>query len=142
MMLSGTSGHNRMLRVERPKAVETGAWAAGNGDRSENGDYIYSKLRLWKASRWSTRDSRSGATRYSSARRSAMPLTTGPKTQSRSLLDAGGGADFDVSPSRAFISARAIGDTQLTWPRAKSASSMPTLEVLEIRYAAADGETC
>jgi transcription elongation factor GreB len=27
--------------VERPKIVETVSWAAGNGDRSENGDYIY-----------------------------------------------------------------------------------------------------
>jgi transcription elongation factor GreB len=34
------------LRVERPKVVETVAWAAGNGDRSENGDYIYGKRRL------------------------------------------------------------------------------------------------
>ncbi len=32
--------------VERPKVVETVAWAAGNGDRSENGDYIYGKRRL------------------------------------------------------------------------------------------------
>ena len=32
--------------VERPKVVETVAWAAGNGDRSENGDYIYGKKRL------------------------------------------------------------------------------------------------
>ncbi|TFH23256.1 MAG: transcription elongation factor GreB, partial [Myxococcales bacterium] len=29
--------------VERPKLVETIAWAASNGDRSENGDYIYGK---------------------------------------------------------------------------------------------------
>ena len=36
----------RLLRVERPKVVETVAWAAGNGDRSENGDYIYGKRRL------------------------------------------------------------------------------------------------
>jgi transcription elongation factor GreB len=37
----------RMLRrVERPKVVETVSWAAGNGDRSENGDYIYGKRRL------------------------------------------------------------------------------------------------
>ncbi|MBM3600444.1 MAG: transcription elongation factor GreB [Alphaproteobacteria bacterium] len=37
----------RQLRViERPKVVETVAWAAGNGDRSENGDYIYGKKRL------------------------------------------------------------------------------------------------
>ncbi len=31
---------------ERPKLVETIAWAASNGDRSENGDYIYGKRRL------------------------------------------------------------------------------------------------
>ncbi len=31
---------------ERPKLVEVIAWAAGNGDRSENGDYIYGKRRL------------------------------------------------------------------------------------------------
>ena len=36
----------QLLRVERPKVVETVAWAAGNGDRSENGDYIYGKRRL------------------------------------------------------------------------------------------------
>ena len=32
--------------TERPRVVETVAWAAGNGDRSENGDYIYGKKRL------------------------------------------------------------------------------------------------
>lgn len=31
---------------ERPKVVEIVSWAAGNGDRSENGDYIYGKKRL------------------------------------------------------------------------------------------------
>ncbi|MEM8827028.1 MAG: transcription elongation factor GreB [Pseudomonadota bacterium] len=46
-------GHQRLkdeLRhltsVERPKMVEVVAWAASNGDRSENGDYIYGKKRL------------------------------------------------------------------------------------------------
>lgn len=37
---------NKLFRDERPKLVETVAWAAGNGDRSENGDYIYGKRRL------------------------------------------------------------------------------------------------
>ena len=37
---------HQLWRIERPKVVETVAWAAGNGDRSENGDYIYGKLRL------------------------------------------------------------------------------------------------
>lgn len=35
-----------LLHTERPKVVEIVAWAAGNGDRSENGDYIYGKKRL------------------------------------------------------------------------------------------------
>ncbi len=37
---------NHLARVERPKVVEVVSWAAGNGDRSENGDYIYGKKRL------------------------------------------------------------------------------------------------
>jgi transcription elongation factor GreB len=36
----------KLVREDRPKVVETVAWAAGNGDRSENGDYIYGKQRL------------------------------------------------------------------------------------------------
>ena len=36
----------RLMRDERPKVVEVVSWAAGNGDRSENGDYIYGKKRL------------------------------------------------------------------------------------------------
>src|SRR5690606_9734538 len=36
----------QLVKRERPKLVETVAWAAGNGDRSENGDYIYGKKRL------------------------------------------------------------------------------------------------
>jgi transcription elongation factor GreB len=36
----------RLLREDRPKTVEVVAWAADNGDRSENGDYLYGKKRL------------------------------------------------------------------------------------------------
>ncbi len=35
-----------LFGTERPKLVETISWAAGNGDRSENGDYIYGRKRL------------------------------------------------------------------------------------------------
>lgn len=35
-----------LMHSERPKIVEIVSWAAGNGDRSENGDYIYGKKRL------------------------------------------------------------------------------------------------
>ena len=37
---------DELFRKERPKLVETITWAAANGDRSENGDYIYGKKRL------------------------------------------------------------------------------------------------
>lgn len=47
------SGHRRLMeefdrlwKIERPELVKTIAWAASNGDRSENGDYIYGKRRL------------------------------------------------------------------------------------------------
>jgi transcription elongation factor GreB len=38
--------YRELFDTERPKIVETVSWAAGNGDRSENGDYIYGKRRL------------------------------------------------------------------------------------------------
>ena len=38
--------YQQLFHVERPKLVETVAWAASNGDRSENADYIYGKRRL------------------------------------------------------------------------------------------------
>lgn len=37
---------DQLWRVERPVLVQTITWAASNGDRSENGDYIYGKKRL------------------------------------------------------------------------------------------------
>ncbi|MBC7786598.1 MAG: transcription elongation factor GreB [Methylophilaceae bacterium] len=36
----------QLYKVERPEVVRTVSWAASNGDRSENGDYIYGKRRL------------------------------------------------------------------------------------------------
>ncbi|MES2769654.1 MAG: transcription elongation factor GreB [Bdellovibrionota bacterium] len=38
--------YQHLFHVERPKLVTTVAWAASNGDRSENADYIYGKRRL------------------------------------------------------------------------------------------------
>jgi len=37
---------NQLMRIERPEVTKTVAWAASNGDRSENADYIYGKKRL------------------------------------------------------------------------------------------------
>jgi len=38
--------YEELFGVERPKLVETISWAAANGDRSENGDYIYGRKKL------------------------------------------------------------------------------------------------
>jgi transcription elongation factor GreB len=38
--------YHALMADERPKLVEVVSWAAGNGDRSENGDYLYGKKRL------------------------------------------------------------------------------------------------
>src|SRR5450432_1944947 len=40
-----------LLDDERPKVVEAVSWAAKNGDRSENGDYLYGKKRLREINR-------------------------------------------------------------------------------------------
>jgi len=38
--------YEELFAIERPKLVETISWAAANGDRSENGDYIYGRKKL------------------------------------------------------------------------------------------------
>ena len=38
--------YDQLLGIERPKIVEIVSWAAGNGDRSENGDYLYGRKRM------------------------------------------------------------------------------------------------
>ena len=52
------AGHARLkselkalVEVERPELVKTVAWAASNGDRSENADYLYGKKRLREVER-------------------------------------------------------------------------------------------
>jgi transcription elongation factor GreB len=54
--------YEQLFGVERPQLVETISWAAGNGDRSENGDYIYGRKRLREIDRridWLSRRMRS-----------------------------------------------------------------------------------
>ena len=38
--------YDHLLSTERPAIVEIVSWAAGNGDRSENGDYLYGRKRM------------------------------------------------------------------------------------------------
>jgi transcription elongation factor GreB len=41
-----TAELHQLRAIERPRIVDIVSWAAGNGDRSENGDYLYGKRRL------------------------------------------------------------------------------------------------
>jgi transcription elongation factor GreB len=43
--------YDALFGTERPALLDTIAWAAGNGDRSENGDYIYGRKRLREVDR-------------------------------------------------------------------------------------------
>ena len=43
--------YEALFGAERPKLVETIAWAAANGDRSENGDYLYGRKKLREVDR-------------------------------------------------------------------------------------------
>lgn len=45
-MASLRSRYDHLLGTERPAIVEIVSWAAGNGDRSENGDYLYGRKRM------------------------------------------------------------------------------------------------
>lgn len=138
-----------LLNVERPEVVRTVSWAASNGDRSENGDYIYGKKRLREIDRRIR-----FLTRRLEAAEVVDPATREPTDQiffgaTVRYLGAGGdeqqvtivGVD-EVDPVRGRVSwvspiARALlkareGDlVQLRTP-----AGLETLEVLEVRYEA------
>ena len=144
----------QLLRVERPKVVETVAWAAGNGDRSENGDYIYGKRRL----REIDRRIRFLAKRLESAevvdprqqkRRdqvffgATVTFATEDGTEKTITIVGIDEADFArgqvswVSPiARALLKAHEGDTVELRAP-----AGVEQIEVLEIRYAGADDET-
>lgn len=45
-MAALSARYHHLLGTERPQIVEIVSWAAGNGDRSENGDYLYGRKRM------------------------------------------------------------------------------------------------
>jgi transcription elongation factor GreB len=155
-------GHRRMqdelrqlLRVERPKVVETVAWAAGNGDRSENGDYIYGKRRLREIDR---------RIRFLSKRLESAEVVDPNQQRNRDQVFFGATvtyangrgtemtitivgideADFDRgqvswrSPiARALMKARQGDIVDLRAP-----AGVDQIEVLAIRYGVADSKDC
>jgi transcription elongation factor GreB len=138
-----------LLDVERPKVVETVSWAAKNGDRSENGDYLYGKKRLREIDRrirFLTRrldiaevaDPSAhhgsdqvffGATvTYASADGTERTVTIKGIDEADSL----GGEVSWISPiARALLKAREGDEVSLITPR-----GLERIDVVEVRYPA------
>ncbi|MEQ1652377.1 MAG: transcription elongation factor GreB [Hyphomicrobium sp.] len=141
----------RLQRDERPKVVEVVSWAAGNGDRSENGDYLYGKKRLREIDRRS---------RYLTKRLESAEIVDSERQKNLQQVFFGAtvtyieedGAEHTVtlvgvdeaelamgkiswvSPvAKALIKSR-VGDTVTI----RTPSGARTIEVLAIRYGVAD----
>jgi len=145
---------HQLLRVERPKVVETVAWAAGNGDRSENGDYIDGNRRLREIDR---------RIRFLSTRLASAEVVD-PKQQKK-LDQVFFGATVTYADGRGNVKTITIvgideadlSRGQVSWvsPVARALmkahegdivdvhapSGVEQIEVLEIRYGGAHGET-
>ena len=141
-----------LLDVERPKVVEAVSWAAKNGDRSENGDYLYGKKRLREIDRRIRFLTRRldiaevvdpavhhgsdhvyfGATvTYENARGEARTVTIKGIDEADSLA----GEVSWVSPvARALLKAREGDEVRLVTP-----AGVETIEIVEVRYPAPAG---
>jgi len=138
-----------LVEDERPRVVQAVAWAASNGDRSENGDYLYGKKRLREIDR---------RVRYLIKRLEAAEIVQSAGRASdqvyfgATVTVAGGlgertvtivGVD-EVNPAKGHISwispmARALlkareGDRVVL----RTPAASETLEVLQVRYLAID----
>ena len=136
-----------LIDEERPRVVEVVHWAAGNGDRSENGDYLYGKKRLREIDRrirFLTKRLEIaevtdpcahhghdqvffGATvRYASADGSQREVTILGIDEADSSL----GQVSWISPiARALLKAREGDEVKLLTP-----AGVQTIEVLQVRY--------
>ena len=136
-----------LLDIERPKVVETVAWAASNGDRSENGDYLYGKKRLREIDRrvrFLTRrldqaeivdpSAHHGSDRvffgatvgYANARGERRTITIKGIDEADSLR---GEVSWVAPIARALLKARVGDEVQLATP-----GGVETIEVLTVEY--------
>jgi len=136
----------QLVEVERPEVVRTVTWAASNGDRSENGDYLYGKKRLREIDRRVRFLIKrlEGATVVDNSGRDDEQVFFGARVSVRSAggeertvtivgadeVDAARGRVSWHSPvARALLKARA-GDTV----RLETPGGAEQLEILDVRY--------
>jgi transcription elongation factor GreB len=138
----------QLVKVERPEVVRVVSWAASNGDRSENGDYIYGKKRLREIDRrirFLTRRLDSAEVVDPSVREATNQIFFGATVNYRSSgqeseitivgideVDPANGRVSWISPiARALLKAREGDVVQLRTP-----AGLETLEILAVSYAA------
>jgi len=139
--------YDTLFGTERPKLVETIAWAAANGDRSENGDYIYGRKRLREVDRRISQLSRimkaakvvDPATQQSRDQvRFGATVELADEEDSRRTLTIVGDDEADASSgrigwsapiARALIGAR-VGDERIV----RLPAGEKSYEIVEIRY--------
>ncbi len=122
-----------LLDVERPKVVEAVSWAAKNGDRSENGDYIYGKKRLREIDRPSVHHGRDqiffGATvTYANEHGDERTVTIKGIDEADSTK---GEVSWIAPIARALLKARVGDEVSLVTPK-----GVEKIEVVEVRYPA------
>ena len=142
--------HRFLLTRDRPAVAEVVAWAASNGDRSENADYQYGKRRLrqidgqfafsqseWKPRKWWTRKLRNQASRrqgHSSGRPCAIPMpgaeTSGEHIVGTDEVDLKRNHISWVSPLGRALMKSAAGDSVVL----EAPGGTEYLTVLEVRY--------
>jgi transcription elongation factor GreB len=137
-----------LVKVERPEVVRVVSWAASNGDRSENGDYIYGKKRLREIDRrirFLTKRLDIAEVVDPAARPSTDQIFFGANVRYRAAgqdnaitivgideVDPANGRVSWISPiARALLKAREGDVVQLKTP-----AGVETLEILEVSYAA------
>ncbi len=137
-----------LIKVDRPEVVRVVSWAAGNGDRSENGDYIYGKKRLRQIDariRFLTKRMEAAEIVYSQTQTQSEKVFFGAwvtlfnlsddsertvRIVGQDELDPAQGYISWVSPMARALLGKQLGDTV----RVETPGALMEYEIIDIRY--------